>query len=230
MNETNEKKLRTIRSFTLRSRQLKNNDQKAYDEYWPQIGLKTKDGMIHPSEVFQREAPLVLEIGFGRGDALWTMAEKNPDKNFIGVEVYLPGVCKLLKVVVQKKIENVRIYSEDVLEVLDRSIPDNSLCEVLIFFPDPWHKKRHHKRRLVQASFLNKLLPKIKQGGHLHLATDWEDYAEQMMRVLSVEPSLQNKAGAEGFIPRPENRPLTKFEQRGQRLGHEVWDLLFEKI
>jgi tRNA (guanine-N7-)-methyltransferase len=169
----------------------------------------------------------ILEIGFGMGQALLAMAQQNPQQNFIGIEVHRPGVGNLLSELEAQQINNVRVFCADAVEVLRYCIPDHFLSGINIFFPDPWPKKRHHKRRLIQTDFVLLLQQKLKSQGFLHLATDWQHYAEHMMAVLNTVPGFINAAGEGNFMPRPENRPLTKFEQRGQQLGHEVWDLVF---
>jgi tRNA (guanine-N7-)-methyltransferase len=201
--------------------------QRAYEAGWQRWGLEYADGMQDLDAVFGRVAPRVLEIGFGMGQSLLEMAMAEPGADFIGVEVHTPGVGKLLHGVEERCVENIRVYCHDAVEVLRDCIPGNSLDAVQIFFPDPWHKKRHHKRRLIQPPFVALLTPRLKPGGRLHLATDWENYAEQMMEVLSDAEGLTNTAGPGRFAPRPESRPLTKFELRGERLGHGVWDLVF---
>ncbi|NRB37826.1 MAG: tRNA (guanosine(46)-N7)-methyltransferase TrmB [Pseudomonadales bacterium] len=222
-------KNRQIRSFVLRTGRMTDGQKRAYEGAWPNFGLDLADGMIVHAEVFKREAPLVLEIGFGMGDSLIDMAEAAAEQDFIGIEVHTPGVGRLLSNVVDKSLTNLRVYCDDAVEVLDQCIADNSLDKVQIFFPDPWHKKKHNKRRIIQTEFVQKLRTKLKVGGVLHLATDWEHYAEQMMEVMSAAVGYSNSCGEQAFSPRPEFRPITKFERRGQRLGHGVWDLLFEK-
>jgi tRNA (guanine-N7-)-methyltransferase len=175
--------------------------------------------------IFGRAAPTVLEIGFGMGGATAAIAAARPDTNFIGVEVHEPGVGALLKLIDEKSLQNLRIVQHDAVEVLAHMVAPRSLAGVHIYFPDPWHKKRHHKRRLIQPAFVSRLVNHIAPGGYLHCATDWEPYAQQMLEVLSAEPQLQNTS--EGYAPRPDWRPLTKFEHRGMKLGHGVWDLLF---
>jgi tRNA (guanine-N7-)-methyltransferase len=195
----------------------------------PRFGLLREDGTLDAPAAFGREAPLVLEIGFGMGNSLLEQAAAAPGVNYLGVEVHRPGVGKLLHGMGERGVDNIRVYCDDAVLVLEECIGDASLDGVQVFFPDPWHKKRHHKRRLIQPAFVRLLCSKLKPGGFLHLATDWENYADHMLEVLSAEPGLINRAGAGRFAPRPEQRPLTKFEQRGQRLGHGVWDLLFER-
>ncbi|MFU8763616.1 MAG: tRNA (guanosine(46)-N7)-methyltransferase TrmB [Haliea sp.] len=220
---------RPIRSYVLRMGRLTDGQQRAFDEHWPRFGLSHGDGPLDYAAVFGRDAPRVLEIGFGMGQSLVAMAAAAPATDFIGIEVHRPGVGKLLHSMEVEGVSNIRIYCHDAVEVLRDCIPPASLDTIQIFFPDPWHKKRHHKRRLIQPAFAEQLVAYLKPGGILHLATDWENYAEQMLDVLSATPGLENTAGAGNYAPRPESRPLTKFEQRGERLGHGVWDLLFRR-
>ena len=203
--------------------------QQAYDTGWGRWGLCHDDGMLNAAQTFGRSGPLVLEIGFGMGQSLLAMAEAAPRSNFIGVEVHTPGVGKLIQGMEERGVDNIRIYRHDAVEVLRDCISEQSLDTVQIFFPDPWHKRRHQKRRLIQANFLEQLRTHLKPGGLLHLATDWEDYAKQMMALLGAAPGYENCHGEGQYAPRPESRPLTKFEKRGERLGHGVWDLLFCK-
>lgn len=218
-----------IRSYVLRQGRITSGQKKALEESWDQYALKIDDGMINPEKLFGRKAGLVLEIGFGNGDSLIKMMAEEPEKNYLGVEVHRPGVGSLIKKAAEQNLNNLKVYCEDAVTVLQECIPDGNLECVQIFFPDPWHKKKHHKRRLIQADFVQLLIKKIKTGGKIHLATDWENYAEQMMEVLSAEKKLSNQAGSGNYSPRPESRALTKFESRGQRLGHGVWDLIFIK-
>ncbi len=218
-----------IRSFVMRPGRMTVGQRRALEAGLPRFGLEREAGPLAPDIAFGRSAPLVLEIGFGMGQSLVEMAAADPDTNFLGIEVHRPGVGRLLHSVMEQELENVRVYCDDAVLVLEECIAPASLDGVQIFFPDPWHKKRHHKRRLIQPPFVRLLRERLKPGGFLHLATDWENYAEHMLEVLSAEPSLENRAGADEYSPRPEQRPLTKFEQRGQRLGHGVWDLLFER-
>lgn len=220
---------KAIRSFVLRQGRMTAAQKKALQQHWPDFALSLDQGMINPEKIFNRSGPVVLEIGFGNGDSLINMMISNPEKNFIGVEVHRPGVGSLIKKAAENKLSHLKIYCDDAVTILQNCIPDNSLDCVQLFFPDPWHKKRHHKRRLVQAKFVSLVVKKLKPGGIFHLATDWENYAEQMMTVLSVEDQLSNQAGQGQYSPRPDTRALTKFETRGQRLGHGVWDLIFAK-
>lgn len=218
---------RPIRSYVLRAGRMTAGQQRAVAEHWQRWGLEHADGRLDSAKLFARSAPLVLEIGFGMGHSLVEMAAKAPEKNFIGVEVHGPGVGTLLQAVAAREIDNIRVYRHDAVEVLRDCIAPASLACVQIFFPDPWHKKRHHKRRLIQRPFLDLVASRIEPGGTLHLATDWEDYARQMLELLGESPDFANTCADGGYAPRPELRPPTKFEQRGERLGHGVWDLVF---
>ncbi|SFF82921.1 tRNA (guanosine(46)-N7)-methyltransferase TrmB [Neptunomonas qingdaonensis] len=224
-----QKHMRTVRSFVKRAGRTTEGQQKALEDVWPVMGLEVKNGPVVFSEVFGRDAPVVLEIGFGMGDSLLEMASREPDKNYIGIEVHTPGVGRLLSNANDEGLTNIRIYAEDAIEVLAKCIPDNSLDVVQLFFPDPWHKKRHHKRRIVQPDFAQNLRKKLKVGGYFHMATDWENYAEHMMDVMSAAEGYTNKMGEGQYSPQPEWRPVTKFQKRGERLGHGMWDLMFEK-
>lgn len=228
-DEQSGERRRAIRSFVLRQGRMTPGQQRAFDESWPRWGLRREDGPLDAHKTFGRTAPLVLEIGFGMGQSLVAQAEAEAERDFIGIEVHRPGVGKLLHTMAEWGVENIRAYNDDAVEVLNRCIGDASLDLVQIYFPDPWHKKKHNKRRLIQDAFVQLLRGKLKVGGVLHLATDWQDYAEQMLQVMSEAEGFANQAG-DGYAPRPERRPLTKFEQRGQRLGHGVWDLLFERV
>lgn len=213
-----------------RAGRITKSQQNALSVLWPQYGLTIDTGLLDYKVVFDRITPVILEIGFGMGDSLVQQAVQNPDKNYIGIEVHRPGVGTVLSQLEKNKLENVRIFCADANDVLKQSIPAASLDLIQIFFPDPWHKKRHNKRRLIQPAFVEILQQKLKPNGKLHLATDWEDYAMQMMSVMETAIGWKNVAGKNNFSPRPEERPLTKFELRGQRLGHGVWDLIFVKL
>ncbi|MEH6586761.1 MAG: tRNA (guanosine(46)-N7)-methyltransferase TrmB [Halioglobus sp.] len=221
------KKHRRIRSYVLRTGRMTPGQERAFEENWSRWGLEHSQGPLDFDASFGREGERVLEIGFGMGQSLVEMAAVAPEKNFIGIEVHKPGVGRLLHSMVDEGVANIRVYCHDAVEVLRDCIADESLDTVQIFFPDPWHKKRHNKRRLIQPEFVAHLRHKLKPGGVLHLATDWENYAEQMMEVLTAAQGLSNAYGQGQFTPRPEHRPLTKFEARGERLGHGVWDLVF---
>lgn len=218
---------RAIRSFVVRAGRMGSGQERALAELGPRFVLPYRDQPADWSAVFGRDAPRILEIGFGMGDATAQIAQALPGHDFVGVEVHTPGVGALLKQIGERGLANVRIVQHDAVEVLEHMVAPDSLAGVHVFFPDPWHKKRHHKRRLIQPPFVRLLASRIAPGGHLHCATDWQPYAEQMLEVLAAEPSLRNRAPA--YSTRPEYRPLTKFEQRGLKLGHGVWDLVFER-
>jgi tRNA (guanine-N7-)-methyltransferase len=225
-----QKPMRAVRSFVLRAGRMTEGQQRGLDEAWPELGLEIAAGMIDPAALFGRQAPLVLEIGFGMGDSLLQMARQMPEKNYIGIEVHRPGVGRLLNNARTEGLTNIRVYAEDAVEVLAQCIPDGSLDCLQLFFPDPWHKKKHNKRRILQPAFAQTVRSKLKIGGQFHMATDWENYAEQMMEVMSVAEGYRNSAGAGEFSPQPDFRPVTKFQNRGEKLGHGVWDLIFERI
>jgi tRNA (guanine-N7-)-methyltransferase len=231
---------RRIRSFVLRAGRITPAQQRALDEVWPRLGIDlpapglagsgaTHEATLDLDAVFGRAAPRALEIGFGNGENLLALAVARPERDFIGVEVHRAGVGHLLLRADEAGLTNLRVICHDAVEVLERHIAPDSLDEVLVLFPDPWHKKRHHKRRLVQPAFVALVASRLRQGGRLQLATDWEPYAQQMLEVLSAEPALRNLAPDGGFVPRPAWRALTRFERRGHRLGHGVWDLSFER-
>lgn len=228
-NTEDQKYMRKVRSFVLRAGRMTEGQQKAMDEVWPRMGLTLEHGLLDLNNVFGREAPVVLEIGFGMGDSLIEMAKNQPEKNYIGIEVHRPGVGRLLSNADKEGLDNIRVFCEDAIEVLAQSIPDGSLDCIQLFFPDPWHKKRHHKRRIVQPELAESLRKKLKVGGVFHMATDWENYAEHMMEVMSAAPGYKNVAGEGSFSPQPQWRPVTKFQRRGEKLGHGVWDLMFER-
>ena len=215
---------RPIRSFVLRAGRLGTGQLKALDELGPRFVLPYQAAPLDLAATFGREAPKVLEIGFGMGQATAEIARNHPETDYLGVEVHTPGVGALLKLIGEQDLANLRLIQHDAVEVLRHMIPEAGLDGIHIFFPDPWHKKRHHKRRLIQPAFAELLASRLRTGGYLHLATDWRDYAEQMLAVLAANPHLRNSS--DGYAPRPEYRPLTKFEQRGLRLGHGVWDLV----
>jgi tRNA (guanine-N7-)-methyltransferase len=220
--------VRKIRSFVRREGRITRGQQHALQVLWPRYGLETTT-CLDLDAVFGRTAPRTLEIGFGNGDTLLTMAADQPETDFIGIEVHRPGVGRLLRELEQRALGNVRVIREDAVPVLRDCLPDNCLDRLLLFFPDPWHKKRHHKRRIVQADFIELLAKKIKPGGILHMATDWENYTEYMLAIVGGSTAFRNCAGPGNSSPRPDYRPTTKFEQRGQRLGHGVWDIMFER-
>ncbi|NJD05664.1 MAG: tRNA (guanosine(46)-N7)-methyltransferase TrmB [Methylococcaceae bacterium] len=228
MNETDPRR-RPIRSYVLRQGRITLAQQTALDQLWPQYGLDSKAVLI-PQQVFGRFAPLVAEIGFGNGESLVQMAAAAPDQDFVGIEVHRPGVGHLLIKIRELGLANVRVYCADAQEVLANCIAGGTLDRIQVYFPDPWHKKRHRKRRLVSTAFAELAAAKLKLGGILHCATDWEDYALQMLELLDDSPLFANQAGTGRYSERPEYRPLTKFENRGQQLGHGVWDLLYRRV
>ena len=218
---------RAIKSFVTRAGRMGTGQIKALAELGPKFVLPYKAEKLDLAATFGRTAPVVLEIGFGMGGATAEIAATLPDHDFIGCEVHEPGVGALLKLIDEKQLANIRIVQHDAVEVLRDMVGEGVLAGVHIFFPDPWHKKRHNKRRLIQPAFVAQLVKHIVPGGYLHCATDWQPYAEQMLEVLSAEPALLNTAS--GYAEKPAYRPLTKFEARGLRLGHGVWDLVFRK-
>lgn len=218
---------RAIRSFVLRQGHLSASQQRAIDEGMPRWGIEYRPEQLDLAQAFGRDAPKILEIGFGMGGATAEIAANMPHHDYLGVEVHSPGVGNLFKLIEEKQLTNLRLLRHDAVEVLDNMLADGSLDGVHIFFPDPWHKKRHNKRRLIQAPLVEKLVKKLKPGGYLHAATDWEDYAIQILEVFNGNADLQNTA--EAYAPRPDYRPLTKFEARGIRLGHGVWDIIFTR-
>ncbi|WP_425511093.1 tRNA (guanosine(46)-N7)-methyltransferase TrmB [Xylella taiwanensis] len=221
---------RQVRSFVLRQGRFTPAQKRAFDNYWPCFGVDFIGQLRDLDVLFGRSAPKVLEIGFGNGDALRFAARQEPRYDYIGIEVHAPGVGRLLNALAEDGSHHVRLYQYDAVEVLKKEITDGALDEVRIYFPDPWHKKRHHKRRLIQPLFAALLVRKLRVGGRLHMATDWADYAEQMWDVLDATPGLVNRAGLRGQVPCPDWRAHTHFERRGQNLGHRVWDLLYDRV
>jgi tRNA (guanine-N7-)-methyltransferase len=222
--------LRRIRSFVRREGRLTPGQQRAMDELFPRFGIEAGETPLDLDAVFGRQAPRILEIGFGNGESLAEIARNHPENDYIGIEVHRPGVGHLLMRIEELGLSNLRVMCADAVEVLEKQITDASLDALYLFFPDPWHKKRHHKRRQVQPAWAQLVRSKLKRGGHLHMATDWQNYAEQMLEVLTAAEGFRNTSASGDYVPRPEYRPETKFERRGQRLGHGVWDLVFERI
>lgn len=218
---------RSIRSYVLRQGRLTPAQQRACDAFLPRFGIPYGETLLDLEAVFGRRAPKIVEIGFGMGETTANIAERHPENDYLAIEVHTPGIGSLLKRLAEAGLTNVRVIQRDATEVLANMIPGESLDGVHIFFPDPWPKKRHHKRRLIQPPFVSLLSSRMKPGAYLHVATDWEDYAQQILEVLVAEPTLVNTAP--GFAPRPEWRPQTKFETRGLKLGHRVWDVLFRR-
>ena len=221
--------MRTIHSFVRREGRMTRAQEQALARLWSRYGLET-DTCLDFDACFRRQAPRTLEIGFGNGDTLACMADQEPATDFIGIEVHRPGIGHLLLELERRDLDNIRVFCADAVQVMKNCLPDASLDRVLLFFPDPWPKKRHHKRRIVQPDFVDLLARKLRAGGMLHMATDWEDYAQHMLEVMAGTASFGNQAGPGSTSPRPDYRPVTKFEQRGLRLGHRVCDLLFERI
>lgn len=216
---------RKIRSFVRREGRMSARQKQAIEHHFPDFGIQYQESILNFETLFQRAAPLVLEIGFGMGNTLALMASRNPDRNFIGIEVHRPGVGSLLATMAENNISNIRVINHDAVEVLTNMIPDNSLDTINIFFPDPWPKKRHHKRRLIQAPFITLISRKLRDGGKLHIATDWENYAQW------IEDLFQSRADFRDISSITEaNRPETKYEKRGLKLGHDVWDKIYQKI
>lgn len=219
---------RHIRSFVLRQGRFTPAQQRAFGEFWARYGLDPRVPLDAP-RTFARVAPLVLEIGFGNGEQLLWSGQHEPQRDFIGIEVHRPGVGRLMNALAANNVENVRLYNHDAVDVLECAIAPRALDEVRIYFPDPWPKQRQQKRRLIQAEFIGLLATRVRAGGLLHLATDWADYAEQMLAVMDAAPGWRNRAGAGQFSPQPATRIDTHFQKRGLRLGHGVWDLLYER-
>lgn len=217
----------TIRSFVLRQGRLSNAQRRACETLLPRYGIPFSENLLNLNHIFGRQSPKILEIGFGMGESTATIAQAHPENDYLGIEVHTPGVGSLLNQIEQLELPNLRIIQHDAVEVLQHMLTTECLDGIHIFFPDPWPKTRHHKRRLIQPALVSRLSAHLKSGGYIHVATDWEDYAVQILHVLNQEPQLINTAT--DYAPRPEYRPLTKFEQRGLKLGHGVWDLIFLK-
>lgn len=220
--------MRPIRSFVLRQGRISHAQQRAYDTLLPHYGIPFSESVLDLDAAFGRHAPRILEIGFGMGETTAAIAQSRPENDFLAIEVHTPGVGSLLKQIEERGLTNLRLIQHDAVEVLTRMIPAGALDGAHIFFPDPWPKKRHHKRRLIKPEFIALLADRLKTGGLVHVATDWEDYAEQILAMLSAEPRFANTAPA--YAPRPAHRPLTKFEHRGVKLGHRVWDIVFRRV
>ncbi len=203
--------------------------EKAYQENWSQYGVEADGRMLDFQQLYGRDSPVILEIGFGMGDSLFEMAVNNPHNDYLGIEVHKPGVGRLLGNIKKQALTNLKVMKSDAIEVLSKQIPDESLSAVYLFFPDPWHKTRHHKRRIVQDDFIQLVRRKLQPGGHLHMATDWQNYAEHMLEHMKRAEGFENSSPDGTYIPRPDYRPITKFERRGERLRHGVWDILFTK-
>lgn len=227
--KTTDKYMRPIRSFVLRQGRLTKGQDDALQRLWPQFGIEREDALLDMESLFPNSAPITLEIGFGDGVSLATMAANAPDQNFIGIEVHRPGVGRILHLIEENNLTNLKVMDEDAVQIIKNQIPDGALDRVQLFFPDPWHKKRHNKRRIVQDEFVSLIASKLSDKGVFHLATDWEPYAEFMAEVMEASVKFRSQAETP-YSPKPEARPTTKFETRGLKLGHGVWDLLYQKV
>jgi tRNA (guanine-N7-)-methyltransferase len=222
--------LRRIRSFVRREGRLTPGQQRAMDVLFPRFGIEAGEEPLDLDAVFGRSAPRILEIGFGNGDSLAEIARNHPENDYLGIEVHRPGVGHLLMKIEELGLSNVRVMCADAVEVLEKRIPDESLAALYLFFPDPWHKKRHHKRRQVRPEWARLVHRKLQPGGKLHMATDWQNYAEHMLEILRAAEGFKNTSASDDYVTKPDYRPETKFERRGLKLGHGVWDLVFEKV
>jgi tRNA (guanine-N7-)-methyltransferase len=221
---------RHIRSFVLRAGRMTPAQERALRDLWPSYGVNLGEGPLDLQGIFGRAAPRCLEIGFGAGEVIGSLAEHHPHNDYLGIEVHRPGVGRLLLRAAQANVRNLRVICHDAVEVLKDKVADGSFDEILVFFPDPWHKKRHHKRRLIDPPFVALLAAKLRSGGVLRLATDWQAYAEQMLAVCNADPHLASLSADRTYVPRPDFRAPTRFETRGERLGHGVWDLAYTKL
>ena len=223
--------IRRIKSFVRHQGRLTKGQATAIDELWLKYGIPYQNsGYVDFTSLFERSGPLILEIGFGMGHSLIEMAKQNPDKNYLGIEVHQPGIGTCLMGIKNERLVNVRLICHDAVDVLTAMIANDSLAKIQLFFPDPWHKTRHHKRRLFQLPFATLVAQKLATGGVLHMATDWQNYAEHMLLIMDDVAQFRNLSSTGRYVARPDSRPITKFEQRGARLGHGVWDLMFEKL
>jgi tRNA (guanine-N7-)-methyltransferase len=223
-------KRREIKSFVLRQGRLTNAQQNALDNFWTDYGIDFSEQPLRFDELFNNEHDVVVEIGFGNGDSLLQQAINQPHENFVGIEVHSPGVGHLIDNANKQGIQNIKVFKHDAVEVLKAQIPDSSIQKLQLFFPDPWHKKRHHKRRIIKPEFISLAHQKLKTGGHFHMATDWQPYAEEMLEQMDNAPGFINCSGRGNYSPDKDDRCETKFERRGHRLGHGVWDLIYRKI
>ena len=223
---TEKKFMRTVRSFVLRQGRLTSGQEAALEKAWPVYGIDTSTDMLDFSKIFARQAPITLEVGFGNGESLATMAKNAPERDFIGIEVHRPGVGHLLHLIEKYELSNLRVIRDDAVEVIKKQIPENSLDRVQLFFPDPWHKKKHNKRRIVQTDFVSLLATRLQNEGIFHMATDWQEYAQHMAEIMEAHPDFESIAD-KPYAEKPDSRPETKFERRGLDRGHGVWDLLY---
>lgn len=228
--EAEGKYIRKVRSFVKREGRLTKGQARALDTLWDTMGLNHEDGQLNLATLFGNPNPITLEIGFGMGKSLVEMAKNDPNRNFIGIEVHRPGVGACLALAEAEGVNNLKVYEHDAIEILADCIPANSIDTVQLFFPDPWHKAKHHKRRIVKPEFIESIRGVLAIKGVFHMATDWENYAECMLEDMQGAPGFSNVSSNNDYVPRPDSRPLTKFENRGQKLGHGVWDLQFAKI
>jgi len=226
-----DKPLRRVRTFMARASALNTTQKLGMEQYGPRLLQKVADVTRFDSRaLFGREAPVTLEIGFGMGFSIIEMAENMPERDFVGIEIHTPGIAQLVYEAGSRKLDNVRVFDGDALLLLEHHVPDASLDTVQLFFPDPWQKAKHYKRRLVQAENAELIRRKLKVGGIFHMATDWSNYAEWMLEVMEAQPGYENRAGKGQYSERPASRPLTKFEERGKKMGHGVWDLLYRRV
>lgn len=217
------------RSFVIRSGRMTDGQRASYEQNWSRYGLDLDDGLLDLENIFGKSQNLVIEIGFGMGDSLHDMCISQTEHNFIGIEVHPPGVGRIMNRAAESDLKNLKVYLADAKDVLADCVANESVSRIQIYFPDPWHKRKHHKRRLIESEFIAHLTPKLAPNGLIHMATDWQDYAVQMLSVMEAEDSYVNQAGKGLYSERPEWRPETKFERRGHRLGHGVWDLIYKK-
>ena len=228
-DESLEKQHPPIRSFVLRQGRLTPSQQKALDNHWQEFGIDFSEKILDLETLFGNSAPITLEIGFGNGESLLEQTRNNPERNFLGIEVHTPGIGRLIHGAHQAGINNLLVMRHDAVEVLNHQIPENSLDRVQLFFPDPWHKKRHHKRRILKNNFVESIRKHLRIGGHFHMATDWQSYAEHMRETMDQQSSFFNTAGEALFVSAESLRPETKFERRGLKLGHGVWDMVYQR-
>jgi tRNA (guanine-N7-)-methyltransferase len=221
---------RKIRSFVKREGRMTLGQSQAYEAMMPLYGFEYKKALLDFKQLFANDAPVSIEVGFGMGSSLIEQAARYPERNYIGIEVHRPGVGALLLKMKEQSLTNIRVSSADAVEVLTDMIPNDSIELLQLFFPDPWHKRRHHKRRIVKDEFVSLLHSKIQLNGHYHMATDWQDYAKHMLKVMQASQGWENCSESNDYIPQPENRPITKFQKRGEGLGHGVWDLMFKRV
>lgn len=221
---------RPIKSFVSRCGRISDAQSMALEQLWPRFGLSLNTGMVKWAETFGNDRGVIFEIGFGDGRSLVNQALMNPEFNYVGVEVYKPGIARLMHQVMKNDLSNIRVYCADALDVLEECVADNSLHGLQLFFPDPWPKLRHQKRRIVQTNFIDLVKRKVTSGGYVHMATDWEEYAQQMLAIMQAADGWKNESEGGGYIPRPASRMMTKFEQRGIGLGYGTWDILFRRV